>query len=176
MLPDFNHHMTFPLPLSHTVTHTIVWLISWFENNFSTSLVLLRMKHKSIPGMHVCCGCAIAAYILFPSLTQYPCVQIVNLFIIPIYYDGIPYLISSSFYSILSGTSVAVQIIALHYTYAHKPVLILVICFTYLVSLSHTVLFHMTCVLFLTWIGFLIFISSYSWSGISLDRRLLSCI
>ena len=53
---------------------------------------------------------------------------------------------SSSFYSILSVSSVVAQFLALHHTYAHKPVLILVICFTYLVSISHTVLFHITCV------------------------------
>ena len=68
------------------------------------------------------------------------------LFVISIYYDAIPYLISSSFYSILSVSSVIVQFFALHHTYVHKPVLILIICFTYLVSISHTVLFHITCV------------------------------
>ena len=52
----------------------------------------------------------------------------------------------SSFYRILSVSSVVVQLIALHHTYAHQPVLILVICFTSLVSISHTVLFHITCV------------------------------
>ena len=39
-----------------------------------------------------------------------------------------------------------VQFLALHHTYAHKPVLILVLCFTYLLSISYTVLFHITCV------------------------------
>ena len=68
------------------------------------------------------------------------------LFVISIYYDAIPYLMSSSFYSILSVSSVVVQFMALHHTYAHKPVLILVICFTYLVSISHTVLLHITCI------------------------------
>ena len=88
----------------------------------------------------------IAAYILSPLLSQYYCLHIVNLFVIPIYYDAIPYLMSSSFYSILSDSSVVVQGIALHHTYGHKPVLILIICFIYLVSISHTVLFHITCV------------------------------
>ena len=88
----------------------------------------------------------IAAYILPPLLSQYYCLHIVDLFIIPIYYDTIPYLMSSSFYSILSISGVVVQLIALHHTYAHKPVLILVICFTYLVSISHTDLFHITCI------------------------------
>ena len=89
---------------------------------------------------------SIAAYILFPLLSQYYCLHIVNLFVIPIYYDAILYLMSSSFYSILSVSSVVAQFIALHYTYAHKPVLILVMCLTYLVSISHTVLFHITCI------------------------------
>ena len=53
---------------------------------------------------------------------------------------------SSSFHSILFVSSVVVQFIALHYTYAHKPVLILVICFIYLVSIFHIVLFHIICV------------------------------
>ena len=46
----------------------------------------------------------------------------------------------------LSVSSVVAQFIALNHTYAHKPVLILVICFTYLLSISHTVLFHIICV------------------------------
>ena len=53
-------------------------------------------------------------------------------------------LMLSSFYSILSVSSVAVQFIALHHIYAHKAGLSLVICFTYLVSISHTMLFHIT--------------------------------
>ena len=65
---------------------------------------------------------------------------------ISIYYDEIPYLMSSSFYSILSVASVVEQVIALHYADAHKPVLILVMFFTYLVSISHTFVFHITCV------------------------------
>ena len=72
--------------------------------------------------------------------------HIVNPFVLAIYYDTISYVMSSSFYGILSVSSVVVQFIASHHTYAHKPVLILVICFTYLVSISHTVLFHITCV------------------------------
>ena len=79
-------------------------------------------------------------------LSYYYCSHIVNLFNISIYYDAIPYLMSSSSYSILSVSSVIIQFIALHHTYAHKPVLILVICVTYIVSISHTVLFHITCV------------------------------
>ena len=89
---------------------------------------------------------SIAAYILSPLLSQYYFLHIVNLFVLSISYDAIPYLMSSSFYSILSVSSVVVQVTALHDTYAHKPVLILVICFTYLVSISHTVLCHITCV------------------------------
>ena len=83
---------------------------------------------------------SIAAYILCPLLCQYYCLHILNLFVTTTYYDTIPYLMSSSFYSILSVSTVIVQFIALHHTYAHKPVLILVICFTYLASISHTVL------------------------------------
>ena len=49
---------------------------------------------------------------------------------------------SSSLHSILSLSSVVVQFVALHHTYAHKRVLILVICFTHQVSISQTVLFH----------------------------------
>ena len=89
---------------------------------------------------------SIAAYILSPWLSQYNCLHIVNLFVITIYYDDISYLMSSSFYSIPSVSSVLVQCIALHHTYANKRVLILVICFTYLVSISHNVLFQITCV------------------------------
>ena len=89
---------------------------------------------------------SIAAYILCPLLSQYSRLHIVNLFVIPIYYDAIPNLMSSSFHSILSVSNVVVQFIALHHTYAHKPILILVIYFTFPVSISHTVLFHITCV------------------------------
>ena len=89
---------------------------------------------------------SIAACILLPVLSQYYCSHIVNLFVIPIYNDAIPYLMQSSFYNIHSVSSVVVQSIALRHTYADKPVLILVICFTYLVSISHSVLFHVTCV------------------------------
>ena len=88
----------------------------------------------------------IAAYILSPLLSQYYCLHIVNLFVLSISYDAIPYLMSSSFYSILSVSSVVAQFIPLHHPYVHKPVLILVICFTYLLSMSHTVSFHITCV------------------------------
>ena len=63
-----------------------------------------------------------------------------------IYYDAIPYLMSSSFYSILSVSSMVVQFPAMNHTYAHKPVLILLICFTYLVCIPHTVIFDITCV------------------------------
>ena len=87
-----------------------------------------------------------AAYILSPVLSQYHYLHIVNLFLIPIYYDAIPYHMSSSFDSILSVSSVVEQLIALHHTYAPKPVLILVICFTYLVAISHSVLLYITCV------------------------------
>ena len=89
---------------------------------------------------------SIAAYPLAPLLSQYYYLYIVNIFVIPIFYDAVSYLMSSSFYSILSVSSVVVQLIALHDTYAHTPVLILVICFTYLVSISHTVSSHITCV------------------------------
>ena len=75
----------------------------------------------------------IAAYILSPLLSQYYFLHIVNLFVLSISYDAIPYLMSSSFYSILSVSSVVAQCIALQHTHAHKPVLILVVCFTYLV-------------------------------------------
>ena len=81
----------------------------------------------------------LATYIPCPLLSQYYCSHIVNLFVITIYYDAIRYLMSSSFYRILSVSIVGVQFIALHHTYAHKPVLILVICCTYLVSISHPV-------------------------------------
>ena len=63
-----------------------------------------------------------------------------------IYYDAIPYLMSSSFYSSLSVSSMVVQFTVLHRTYSHKPVLILLICFTYLVGISQTVLYHIICV------------------------------
>ena len=53
---------------------------------------------------------------------------------------------STSFYCILSGSIVVVQFIALYYTYAHKAVLILVTCFTHLVSISQSILFHITCI------------------------------
>ena len=56
ILTDFKHHMTFPRPLSHDLTHTIVWLISSFEINCSTSQVLLTMKYKPIPDMDLYCG------------------------------------------------------------------------------------------------------------------------
>ena len=65
---------------------------------------------------------SIAAYILSPSLSQYYGLHIVNLFVLSISYDAIPYLMSSSFYSILSVSIVVAQCIALHHTYAHKPV------------------------------------------------------
>ena len=68
----------------------------------------------------------------------------VNPFVVSIYYDAIPYFMSSSFHGILSVSRVDVRFIALHYTYAYKPVLIAVICFTYLISISHSVLFHIT--------------------------------
>ena len=83
----------------------------------------------------------IAACILSPLLSQYYCLHIVNPFVLAMSCDAIPYLMSSSFYRILSVYSVVVQLIALHHTYAHEPVLILVMSFTYLVSISHTVLF-----------------------------------
>ena len=89
---------------------------------------------------------SITAYILNPLLCKYYCSHIIYLFVLFIYYDAILDYMSSFFYRILSGSTVAVQFIALHHTYAHKPVLILVICFTYLVSISHTILSHITCV------------------------------
>ena len=88
----------------------------------------------------------IAAYILSPLLSYYDCLHIVNVFIISIYYDAIPYRMLSSFYNIVSVSSVDIQFIALHHTYAHKPGLILIICFTYLVAISQTDLFQITCV------------------------------
>ena len=89
---------------------------------------------------------SIAAYILSPLLSQYYTLYIVNLFVLSISHDAIPHLMSSSFYSILSVSSVVAQFIALHQTYAHIPILILVICFRYLVRISDTGLFHITCV------------------------------
>ena len=86
----------------------------------------------------------IAAYILSPVLSQYYRLHIVNLLVISIYYDTISDLMSLSFYTIPSVSSGVVQFIAMHHTYAHKPVLIVVICVTYLVSISHAVLFHIT--------------------------------
>ena len=89
---------------------------------------------------------SIAAYILSPVLSQYNCLHVINVFVLSISYDAIPHLMSLSSYGILPVSSVVVPFIALHHTYAHKPVLILIICFTYFVSISHTVLFHITCV------------------------------
>ena len=86
------------------------------------------------------------AYILCSSLSEYYYSHIVNLIVIVISYDVIPHLISSSFHSILAVSSVVAQFIAWHNTYAQKPGLILVICFTYLVSIANRVLFHITCV------------------------------
>ena len=88
----------------------------------------------------------IAAYILYPLLSQYDCSHIVNLKVIWIYHDAIVYHMSLSFSSILSISSVVVQFIAFHHAYAHKPVLILVICFIYVLSISHTDLFDITCI------------------------------
>ena len=88
----------------------------------------------------------IMPYILSTLLSLYYCSHIVNLLVLAIYYDDIAYLMLSSLHSILSVSILVVHFILLHTTYAHKPVLILVICFTYLVSISHTVLFHITCV------------------------------
>ena len=87
------------------------------------------------------CGIHSVPFVELILLFSYP-----YLFVISIDYDAIPYLMSSSFYSILSVSSVVVQFIGLHHTYAHKLVLSLGICFTYLVSISHTVLVHITCV------------------------------
>ena len=39
-----------------------------------------------------------------------------------------------------------VQLIALHHIYVYKPIMIVCICFTYLVSISHTVSLHIICV------------------------------
>ena len=87
-----------------------------------------------------------ATYILFPSLYEYHCSHIVNVFILAISYNVIPCLMSSSLYHILSVSNMVVLCITLHHTYAHQPVLILVVCLIYLVSNSHSVLFHTTCV------------------------------
>ena len=87
---------------------------------------------------------SIAAHILCTMLSEYYCSHIVNLFVLVIFNDPIPYLMLSSFYSILSVSSVTVEFLPLHHTYAHKLLLILVICFTYVVSISHTVLSHIT--------------------------------
>ena len=57
----------------------------------------------------------------------------VNLIVLSIYYDAISHLMSALFYSTLTVSSVVVQFIALHYTYAPEPVLIVLVCFTYLV-------------------------------------------
>ena len=86
------------------------------------------------------------------------------------------YLMWLFFFCILSVSIMVVQFIALHHTSTNWPVLILLACFTYVVSIYHTVLFHITWVLFLAWKSLLIVISSYKWSGIRLDRRLLSSI
>ena len=80
----------------------------------------------------------ITAYILSAWLSYYYCSYVVNLIKISIYYDVIPYLMLSSFSRILSVSSVTAQLLALPHTAAHKPILILVTCFTYLVSISHT--------------------------------------
>ena len=89
---------------------------------------------------------SIAAYMPSPLLRKYYCSHIVNLIVISIYYDAIVYLMSLCFYSVPSVSRVVVMFIALHDTYCHKPVSILAICFTFLVWISHTVLFHITCV------------------------------
>ena len=57
---------------------------------------------------------------------------------------------SLSIYCMLSISSVVVQVITSHHTYAHKLVLILLIYFPYLVSIAYPVLFHITCIYSLT--------------------------
>ena len=116
--------------------------VSILESNVYELLHIADAMRDMGPGWVTC----IAAYILSPLLSYYYCSHIVNLIVNSIYYDPISFYMSSSFYRILSVSSVVVRFIALHHTYAHKPVLILVVCFTYLVSISHTVLFHITCV------------------------------
>ena len=91
-------------------------------------------------------GESITANLLFPALSEYNCSDIVNLIVISIYYDAIFLYMSSSLHNLLSVSIVNVQFIALHHTYAHEPVWILVVCFTYTVSIAHTVLSHITCV------------------------------
>lgn len=75
----------------------------------------------------------IAAYILSALLNYYNCAYIVHLFVLLIYYDATPYCMSSTFNSIVYFVFVVAQVIALDYIYAHEPVLILVLCFTYLI-------------------------------------------
>ena len=55
------------------------------------------------------------------------------------------YIMSSSFYSLLSVSSVVAPYMVLHHTYAYKPLPILIVCFTYLVFIGHNGLCHMTC-------------------------------
>ena len=99
-------------------------------------------KCESWPRSHSCyCGKHCVPFlklILLFSYHQFLCLSIS--------YDAIPYQLWSAFSSILSLASVVVQFMALHYTDTHQPVLILVVCFTYLVAIFHNVLFHMTCV------------------------------
>ena len=71
----------------------------------------------------------IAAYIPLPLLSQYYSSHIVNPIIPAMYHDAIPYLMSSSFRSLLSVSSMAVEFIALQHTYGHEPVLILLYMF-----------------------------------------------
>ena len=59
--------------------------------------------------------------------------------VISIYYDPIFLYILSSVHSILSVSSVVVQFIALHHTYAYETVCILVVYVIYTVSHSYTV-------------------------------------
>ena len=62
-----------------------------------------------------------------------------------IYYDILPYLIASSFYSILSIPILIVLCIVLYHIQAYEPIFILVACIIYIVSMSHTVRFNIAC-------------------------------
>ena len=79
-----------------------------------------------------------------PLLSQYYCSHIVPHIVISIYYYTISVLMLSSFNSILLVFTVVAHFIVLNHTDAYKPVLILVVCFTYLFSIFHTILFHVT--------------------------------
>ena len=81
----------------------------------------------------------IMAYILSSLLSSYNCSHVGNLILI------LTYNVSMFLYSvvILLQYSICFQcgftVIALHHIYAHKPVLILLVCFTYTLSIFYSV-------------------------------------